>query len=133
MMIQSALKIAFCIVLFLLNMAFSYGQSDQSLDTEKAVLTFTVKTDDIEELKNLDWNRIEELFQGNEKGQEISLSFVYENTDDKPTIRVNNFEITISNQTEDLPGMIAQSKKLIDRLYAWQKQYKEVGINNPEG
>ena len=132
-MIQSALKIAFCIVLFLLNMAFSYGQSDQSLDTEKAVLTFTVKTDDIEELKNLDWNRIEELFQGNEKGQEISLSFVYENTDDKPTIRVNNFEITISNQTEDLPGMIAQSKKLIDRLYAWQKQYKEVGINNPEG
>jgi hypothetical protein len=133
MMIQSALKIAFCIVLFLLNMAFSYGQSDQSLDTEKAVLTFTVKTDDIEELKNLDWNRIEELFQGNEKGQEISLSFVYENTDDKPTIRVNNFEITISNQTEDLPGMIAESKKLIDRLYAWQKQYKEVGINNPEG
>lgn len=77
-----------------------------------------VETENLEELRNFDWNMVKEMFQENDAEQEITLAFAYVNKSDidKSKVRVDNFEMKLTGKTADLEKLIARLKKLFDKL-----------------
>jgi len=94
--------------------------------TNKAVTGFELKTDKIEELRDFDWNTINELFETNEQDQIIKLEFEYENNskkrNSKPSIKELKFEV--SGTTEELPDLIEKSKRMVSKFLEINETYK---------
>lgn len=98
----------------------SYAQTEKSGKAEiKTTMTeFKVKTENLDELKNLDWNMVKEMFQENDAEQEITLAFAYVNKSkiDKSKIRVDNFEMKLTGKTADIEKLTTRLKKSIDKM-----------------
>lgn len=63
--------------LALLTFAFiAFTQLNSNKNDKTAVTSFEIKAENIEELKNFDWNEINEMFKENEPEQEISLAVI---------------------------------------------------------
>lgn len=106
---------------FFTLLAFSgFAQTEKNPvpETKNAVTEFSVKTSDLDELKNFDWTVFNEMFGDNDKDQEITLAFTYLNNaeTDKPKIRVDNFSFKVSGKTADLEKLTARLKKSLERL-----------------
>jgi hypothetical protein len=110
----------FLLGIFSLMTFASYAQTEKSgkAETKTNVTEFKVKTDNLEELKNFDWNVAKEIFQENDAEQEITLVFAYVNKSniDKSKIRVDNFEIKLTCKKADLEKLTAGLKKSIDKM-----------------
>jgi hypothetical protein len=98
----------------------TYAQTEKSekAETKTAVTELKVETENLDELKNFDWNMVKEMFQENDAEQEITLSFAYVNKSDidKSKVRVDNFEMKLTGKTADLEKLTARLKKLFDKL-----------------
>ena len=98
----------------------TYAQSEKSINIESktAVTELKVKTENLDELKNFDWNMIKEMFQENDSEQEITLAFTYINKSeiDKSIIRVDNFEMRLTGKTADLDKFTARLKIFFEKL-----------------
>ena len=77
-----------------------------------------METDNLDELKNFDWEMVKEMFQGNDVNQEITLAFAYVNTSeiDKSKVRVDNFEMKLTGKTADLEKLTSRLKKSFKKL-----------------
>jgi tRNA A37 N6-isopentenylltransferase MiaA len=77
-----------------------------------------VETENLDELKNFDWNMVKEMFQENDTEQEITLAFAYVNKSniDKSKIRVDNFKMKLTCQKTDLEKLTAILKKSFDEM-----------------
>ncbi len=91
-----------------------YAQTDKSTETE--VKEFKVETDTLEELADLDWNDVEDMFKSNLPETEINLVFAYNYKDKDDSAKVKNFEFSISGKTSELATLITMSKGVIARL-----------------
>ncbi len=87
-------------------------------ETKSAITEFIVETDNIEELKNFDWNMVEEMFQENDENQEITLGFSYVNKSeiDKSKVRVDNFEFKVTGKTSDLKNLTSKLRRTFEKL-----------------
>jgi hypothetical protein len=110
----------FLLGIFSLMTFASYAQTEKSgkAETKTNVTEFKVKTDNLDELKNFDWNLVKEMFQENDADQEITLAFAYVNKSniDKSKIRVNNFEMKLTCKKADLEKQTAGLKKSLDKM-----------------
>lgn len=106
-------------IFFLMTFA-SYAQTEKSgnSETKTNVMEFKVKTNNLDELKNFDWNVVKEMFQENDADQEIRLEFAYVNKSntDKSKIRVDNFEMKLTCKKADLEKMTVRLKKSLDKM-----------------
>ncbi|WP_452220350.1 hypothetical protein [Lacinutrix salivirga] len=106
--------------IFSLMTFVTYAQTERSekTETKTAVTELKVKTENFEELKNFDWNMVEEMFAENDAEQEITLAFAYVNNSeiDKSKVRVNNFEMKLTGKTSDLDKLTTRLKKSFDKL-----------------
>ena len=97
-----------------------YAQTEKSKEVESktAVTELKVEAENLDELKNFDWNMIKEMFQDNDPKQEITLAFAYVNKSeiDKSKVRVNDFKIKFTGKTTDLDKLTARLKKLFNKL-----------------
>jgi len=98
----------------------SYAQTEKSEKWEKEtnVIEFKMKTENLDELKNFDWNMVKEMFYEKDAEQDITLAFAYvnkSNTDNSKN-RVTNFEIKLSGKMADLEQLIARLKKLFNAM-----------------
>lgn len=98
----------------------NYAQTKKSekVETKTAVTKLKVETENLEELKNFDWNMVKEMFQENDSEQEITLAFAYVNKSeiDKSKVRVDNFEMKLIGKTADLDELTAKLKKSFNKL-----------------
>ena len=98
----------------------TYAQTEKNLKTESkiAVTELKVKTENLDELKNFDWNMVKEIFEKNDSEQEITLVFAYVNKSeiDKSKVRVNSFEMKLTGKTADLDKLTAKLKKSVNKL-----------------
>lgn len=106
--------------IFTLMTFATYAQSEKSKKEESktAVTELKVEMENLEELKNFDWNIVKEMFQENDAEQEITLAFAYVNKSeiDKSKVRVDNFEMKLTGKTADLDKLTARLKKSFDKL-----------------
>lgn len=91
-----------------------HAQTDKS--TETAVTEFKVETDTMEELANLDWNNVEDMFESNVPETEINLVFAYNYKENDDAVQVRNFQFSISGKTSELATLITMSKGVIAKL-----------------
>ena len=108
------------IAVFTLLTFGSFGQTEKSElpETKNAVTDLTVETSNLDELRNFDWTMVKEMFQDNDKDQEITLAFTYLNKDkiDKTKIRVDNFRFKVTGKMADLDKLTASLKKSFEKL-----------------
>lgn len=110
----------FLLGIFSLMTFASYAQTEKSgkAETKTNVTELKVKTDNLDELKNFDWNVVKEIFQENDADQEITLAFAYVNKSniDKSKNRVDNFEMKITCKKAELEKQTARLKKSLDKM-----------------
>ena len=98
----------------------SYAQTEKNgkAETKTTVTELKVETENLDELKNFDWNMVKEMFQENDAEQEITLAFAYVNKSniDKSKIRVDNFKMKLTCQKTDLEKLTARLKKSFDEM-----------------
>ena len=98
----------------------TYAQTEKSekVESKTAVTELKVETENLDELKNFDWNMVKDMFQENDAEQEITLAFAYVNKSeiDKSKVRVDNFEMKLTGKTADLDKLTARLKKSFDKL-----------------
>jgi hypothetical protein len=106
--------------LFSLVTFAAYAQTEKSkkVALRTAVIELKVETENLDELKNFDWNTVKEMFQENDAEQEITLVFAYVNKSDidKSKVRVDNFEVKLTGKTADLDKLTSRLKKSFDKL-----------------
>lgn len=91
--------------LALLTLAIiAFTQFNSNKNNETAITSFEIKAENIEELKNFDWNEINEMFKKNEPEQEISLAVILlnkskngDNLKFKVTGKSGNIDILMKN------------------------------------
>ncbi|SHF06004.1 hypothetical protein SAMN05444278_1383 [Psychroflexus salarius] len=106
-------------ILTLLTFAtYAQNEKNEKVETKTAVTELKVETENLDELKNFDWNMVKEMFKENDAEQEITLAFAYVNKSeiDKSKVRVDNFEMKLTGKTADLDKLTARLKKSFDKL-----------------
>lgn len=90
------------------------NEKNQKVETKTAVTELKVETENLDELKNFDWNIVKE----NDSEQKITLAFAYVNKSEigKPKARFDNFEMKLTGKTADLDKLTARLKKSFDKL-----------------
>ena len=92
-----------------------YAQSDKSVSKESEISVSSLKfdTDNIDELRNFDWNMIKEMFEENDTDEEITLEFVYKNKPETDISKasVNNFTMKFTGKTSELDELMDRMKK----------------------
>ena len=98
----------------------TYAQTDERnyAEPKTAITEFSVNTDNLDDLKNLDWTMIKDLFQENDAEQEVVIAFAYMNKSeiDDLKVRVDNFEMKWTGKTSELDKLEADLKKSVDVL-----------------
>ena len=98
----------------------TYAQTEKSqkVESKTAVTELKVETENLDELKNIDWNMVKEMFEENDSEQEITLAFAYVNKSevDKSKVRVDNFEMKLTGKTADLDKLTEKLKKSFNKL-----------------
>ena len=106
--------------IFTLMTFATYAQSEKNkkVESKTAVTELKVEAENLDELKNFDWNMVKEMFQENDAEQEITLAFAYVNKSeiDKSKVRVDNFEMKLTGKTADLDKLTSRLKKSFDKL-----------------
>ena len=57
--------------------SFAQTEKSERSETETNVIEFKMKTENLDELKNIDWIMVKEMFNKNDAEQEITLAFAY--------------------------------------------------------
>src|SRR5690606_15155584 len=106
--------------------SFAQNNTNEATITNSAVTALKLETNDLKELKDIDWDMVEDLFEDNDKDQNITLAFTYTNkseADESSTV-INNFSFEFKGKSSDLSDLIDKSKKQIQRLVALNDAYK---------
>ncbi len=96
---------------FMTFASFAQTEKSERSETEPNVIEFKMKTENLDELKNIDWIMVKEMFNKNDAEQEITLAFEY-----KSKNRVQNFEMKLTGKTADLEKLIARLKKMLKTM-----------------
>ncbi|SDR66090.1 hypothetical protein SAMN04488552_0239 [Christiangramia echinicola] len=109
---------------FLIFTTVAFSQ-EQIVTKTESVTKFQLKTTNIEDLKDFNWSTINELFENNTPDQYIELAFEYDNTSkrikSKPNIK--NLKFEVSGTTDELPGLIEKSKKMLENFITIDEKY----------
>ncbi len=116
------------IVVFTFFAFASYAQTEKSevIEAETAVTEFKIKAENIDELKNFDWEIVDQIFKENDGDQKILLAFTFENTSaiDKSKVKLENFEVKATGLTSDLNKLTEQLKRSVEKLTAFYTENK---------
>jgi hypothetical protein len=98
--------------------SFAQNNINGATISKSAVTVLKLETNNLSELKDIDWNMVEDIFEDNDKDQNITLAFGYTNKSeaDASSTVINNFSIEFKGKSSDLKDLIDKSKKQIQRL-----------------
>lgn len=99
---------------------------DQKLKT--TVSSFSVETNNLDELKNYDWRSLKDFFKGNEKNDSIQITFCLKNDypkGSKKKFKLNLLSTTIKGETYELKKMIRTAKRMTKEIIKINKELKE--------
>ena len=120
-------KIILIVILSLVTFAsFAQNSTNEATISKSAVTVLKLETNDLKELKDIDWDMVEDLFDDNDKDQNITLAFGYTNKSDADASStvINSFSFEFKGKSSDLSDLIDKSKKQIQRLVALNDTYK---------
>lgn len=114
------------LVIILIFCAVYTQAQKQKLNT--TVSSFTVETNNLNELKNYDWKNLRDFFKDNEKNDSIQIKFCLKNDypkDSNKKFRLNFSSTTIKGKRYELNKMIRTAKQLTKEIIKINKALKE--------
>lgn len=112
----------FAAVLALLCISL-YGQSEPTYSVKKriSVTELKVETDNLEELKNFDWEEVKAMFADTDPDHEIVLSIAYvgKSEGEEDGAKVDKFEMKASgkaSQIDDLTQKLSRAYSILDKM-----------------
>jgi hypothetical protein len=106
---------------------YSQSEKSQKVESKTAVTELKVETENLNELKNFDWNMVKEMFAENDSEQEITLAFAYANkteVTDKSKVSIDDFEFKIVGKIADIENMIKSTKSSVEKFIKMKEQEK---------
>ena len=112
------MKIKYILLGILSLLSFSTYAQTEKIESKGAVTEFKVKTENLDELKNFDWDLVKEMFQDNKPEQEITLVFTYLNNSkiDNSKVKTGNFEMKLVGKTADLDKLTRKFKRSLEKF-----------------
>ena len=115
--------------LFVIILIFCAGYSHaQDKKQKTTVSSFSVETNNLDELKNYDWRNLKAFFKGNEKNDSIQITFCLKNDDSKDSkkkFKLNLSSTTIKGKTCELRKIIRTAKRMTKEIIKINKELKE--------
>ncbi len=104
---------------------YSQSKKNSSDEFKTSVTTFDISTDNLDELKSIDWEAVKEAFRTNEKDDLITISVAY-NGKNKSTTDLNkegedNFKIEISGKSSEIDEQIDNLQRILQKYIEKKK------------
>jgi hypothetical protein len=116
--IMKTKNILFSIIFFMALASCTHFEKEGLIASESAVTAFKVKAENLDELKNFDWETVKEMFKENDEDQEITLEFEFVNN--APTVtskkRLDNFTFKLTGKTSHIDNMTSKLKRMVDKI-----------------
>ena len=107
-------------LLFLLSLIISQVSAQQEMSfsgqTDISVNALHFSVDSVEELQEIDWVEIRDLFRDNSPEEPIELGFSLKRQVKKETYTMDSFEFTLRGKSEEVESMISKTQKIIRSL-----------------
>lgn len=116
--IMKTKNISFSIIFFMALASCIQFEKEGLIESETAVTAFKVKAENLDELKNFDWQTVKEMFKENDEDQEITLEFEFVNNSQIVTSkkRLDNFTFKLTGKTSHIDNMTSKLKRMIDKI-----------------
>jgi hypothetical protein len=107
-------------------------QKEGLIESESAVTAFKVKAENLDELKNFNWETVKEMFKENDGDQEITLEFEFLNSipSDTSKKRLDNFTFKLTGKTSHIDNMTSKLKRMIDKIADVEVEEMEIPIKD---
>ncbi|MFD1314349.1 hypothetical protein [Namhaeicola litoreus] len=101
------------LVFFLVASAI-YSQNESSkFKVDTGTLSYDISAENIDELRNFDWDFILESFKNNPPNKPISLSFEYNKESKLGETKIDSFSFKVSGKSSEAEEIVDKSKSII--------------------
>jgi len=123
---------SFSIIFFMVLASCTQFQKEGLIESESAVTAFKVKAENLDELKNFNWETVKEMFKENDGDQEITLEFEFLNSipSDTSKKRLDNFTFKLTGKTSHIDNMTSKLKRMIDKIADVEVEEMEIPIKD---
>ena len=99
---------------FLFVSATMYSQDEPSkYEVVTSILRYDISAEDIDELKNFDWNFILESFSNNPPDKPVSVRFEYNQDGKLGDTHIDGFSFEVSGKSSEAQEIVDKSKSII--------------------
>lgn len=110
------------LVLLLFSTSILFSQENKKNDKSNVKVTsISYMVDDLEELENINWQDLREVFKNNNDKETIEMSFGVSLKKSKHKLKSS---IKVSGETKNLDSLIIKAKKGIKAISKISKKYK---------
>lgn len=114
-------------IISLLSFA-SYAQNDNEQKDNKSIkqIDFKIETDNIEDLRNYNWESVKDVFKGNEPEDKITISYTFNGNFNHVNgkTQLNHFGFKASGKTANIDELTLKLKTSIAHLDNLYTKYK---------
>ncbi len=116
-------------ILFTILSLFTFSQDKNNTKTETSKVVFneanvtelTLKSDEENDFKNINWKDIKDIFSENNKDQDIKITFIGECettlSDNFKNTKITMHKFSFSGKSKDIDKLIREAKKMIKKIY----------------
>ncbi|UAB83948.1 hypothetical protein INR75_17520 [Zunongwangia sp. SCSIO 43204] len=82
------------------------------------VTAINIDTDNVDDLRNFDWEEMLEFFNENEADQEFKFSIAYQNPDkkEKGKFSYDNFKFSVTGKSKDAEKLLKNTEKVVSKF-----------------
>jgi hypothetical protein len=101
-------------LLFVLISSAIYSQNESSkFEVVTSILSYDISAENIDELKDFDWDVILESFKNNPPNEPIAISFEYNKDGKLGDTHIDGFSFKISGKSSEAQEIVDKSKSII--------------------
>lgn len=99
----------------LLILVMGYVTYAQEKSTKLTVTEFEITSENLQELQEIDWNSMSEVFEGNKPTDSIRISVAYKNQEEQQLGKayIKDFKFMVSGITKDQKTLVNTLRNLI--------------------
>ena len=106
---------------FLIFSLTTFAQNDKTTNDSivtNSVTAINIDTDNVDDLRNFDWEEMLEFFSENEADQEFKFSIAYQNPDKKEDgkLSYDNFKFSVTGKSKDAEKLLKNTEKVVSKF-----------------
>lgn len=106
-------KLSILLVILLVSSAAFSQQEAPKFEVVTGISSFDISADDIDELRDFDWNFVLESFKNNPPNKPISISFQYSKDAKLGETDIDGFSFKVSGKSSEAQEIVDKSERLI--------------------